>query len=72
MADRNCADARDEVEIAFSGVVEEILHVSFTDEKGSFVVVEVEVRHVLLSVFDHLFESRASVSRWLEVDGRQG
>ena len=72
MPHRNGGNASNEIDVPVSLVVVEILHVSLRHKEGIFVIVEVEVGHVGLSIFDNgligwSFVGGRGVVNWREV-----
>ena len=53
MPHRNGGNASNEIDVSVSFVIVEILHVSLRHKEGILVIVEVEVGHVGLSIFDN-------------------
>lgn len=66
MPKRYCGNTGNEVNVAVTLMVEEILQVSLSDQEGFFVVVEVKVRHVGGTVLKDLLVSEAGVGLRLE------
>ena len=67
VADRYSRNTTDKIDIPVSCMVVEVLEVALDYEKGLLVVMEIKVRHVRGSIFDHLLVRRACVGRWLVV-----
>lgn len=64
MSYRNSGNASNEIDVSVSLVIVEILHVSLRHKEGILVIVEVEVGHVGLSIFDN------GIIGWSLVGGR--
>ena len=72
VSNRYSTNASNQVDVSISLVVVEILPVAFDSQKRLRVVVEVEVGHILFSVFDYLFVGGSRVRSWLVVDCWKG
>ncbi len=72
VSNRYSTNASNQVDVSISLVVVEILPVAFDSQKRLRVVVEVEVGHILFSVFDYLFVGGPHVRSWLVVDCWKG
>jgi hypothetical protein len=70
VANRDGADATNQIEIAISLMIIEILHSALGYIERFFVVVEVEVGHVLLTIIPYLFVGSSIVCVGGMVKGR--
>jgi hypothetical protein len=63
----DCGYSWDEIEISLAFVIEKILPMAVMNEQWFFVIVEIKLGHIFVSIFQYLLIGSALIWRWCEI-----